>query len=94
MFEGMSIAEVCRELGVNWQAFNDYRLKYPEFSLAIKNGEFASRGWWEGEGRKNIDNKEFNSGLWYMNMKNRFGWRDKPEEEPDRPAFDGREYVE
>lgn len=36
-----------------------------------------SEAWWEEHGRLNLHNREFNSVLWYMNMKNRFGWRDR-----------------
>lgn len=48
----------------------------PELIDIVEQGRVLSRAWWEEHGRMNLYNKEFNSTLWYMNMKNRFGWAD------------------
>lgn len=54
-----------------------------EFSKTIKQGKALSEAWWHSMGRCNlmVDNEgpKLNATLWYMNMKNRFGWADKQE---------------
>lgn len=56
-----------------------YRLieEEPIFSRTIKDCSRFCRQWWEKNGRENLKDKDFSATLWYMNMKNRFGWRDK-----------------
>jgi len=79
MLEGASIEEVCWHLRRRKQVVYEWMEKFPEFGDAIKAGKDFGQGWWMNQGRTNIANKDFNSTLWYMNMKNRFGWRDKQE---------------
>ena len=77
--EGASEVEIRGLLNICNDTF--YRLIEEDavFSETIKKARENCRIWWEQKGRKNLENKEFSSTLWYMNMKNRFGWADKQE---------------
>ena len=59
--------------------WNRWMKDYEEFSVTIKKGRMLSESWWNKSGRKNLKEKDFSYTGWYMNMKNRFGWRDKQE---------------
>lgn len=80
LFEGASLHEVGWHLRRSMQTIYEWMEKFPEFGEAVKTGRDGSKGWWEREGRLALRDKEFNSTLWYMNMKNRHGYRDKTEE--------------
>ena len=76
---GAAIKELPFYLDVCLDTINEWRKVHPQFSAAIKTGQSYSEAVWMIQGRENIPNKEFNSTLWYMNMKNRFGWKDNKE---------------
>jgi len=50
-----------------------------EFFEVVKKAEKLCQGWWMEVGRKSLKRKNFHDALWYMNMKNRFGWKDRSE---------------
>lgn len=81
MSAGASKVEVAAELGINRDTLNEWCKSNPEFSGAIKKGEYLSQGWWERQGRMSLKDREFNATLWIMNVKNRFreDWSDKTE---------------
>lgn len=80
--EGASDVEVKAQIW-RWRgSFSDdlwYRWIREEaaFSGTIKKGQQLEKAWWQNQGRTNMKDPKFNSTLWYMNMKNRFGWADK-----------------
>ena len=81
MSEGASIVEVSQELKITRDLLYRFIKDYPEFSDTIKRGKEASEAWWTRTGRRNLENPKFSYTGWYMNMKNRFGWKDKQEVE-------------
>lgn len=80
MEEGASIEEIKAEFRI-WDAtYRRMYQNYPEFAAVIEQGKLLSKAWWMRTGRTQLFNKDFSATLWYMNMKNRFGWTDKQEQ--------------
>lgn len=79
MYNGASKVECARELGIAMSTFDVWQNENEQFKEAVKIGTSFSQGWWESEGRLSLRDKDFNYTGWYMNMKNRFGWKDKHE---------------
>jgi len=81
MSEGASKTEVCAEIGITRETFNQWtnpesQYYKPSLSDALKIGVELSKAWWLKSGRTNLENKDFSYTGWYMNMKNRFKWSD------------------
>lgn len=83
MRDGKSLAEFAAHINVARDTVNEWANVHPEFSAAKKHAIELSEAWWTSQGRIALREREFNHVLWYMNMKNRFGWRDKQEIEMD-----------
>jgi len=77
--EGASIVELANELNISRDTFYEIGKREPIFSDTVKRCKALSEAWWERQGRTQLQNKDFSYTGWYMNMKNRFGWRDKSE---------------
>jgi len=94
--EGASDVEIK---GLIWQKHgsfsNDlwdrFMIEEPIFSETIKMGRLLSEVWWQKDGRTSLRDKDFNYTGWYMNMKNRFGWKDRQDttsgDEPIKPTI-------
>lgn len=77
MTMGASKIEVCAVLGISADTLYDWCDKQsdrykPEFSRAIEHGVLLAQAWWERQGRENLINTKFNTGLWSKNMVCRF----------------------
>lgn len=79
MYEGKSIKQIARLLKVSRQWLHELMLGDSKLNDTIQLGKEYAEAWWEEQGQANLWNKEFNHQLFYMNMKNRFGWKDKNE---------------
>lgn len=77
--QGASIEEIGLELDVGYSTIYEWMRDHEDFAEAIKKGREFSKAWWVKNGRTELHSGTFNSTLWYMNMKNRFGWADKQE---------------
>jgi hypothetical protein len=77
MEQGASLEEVKAHFGISNDLHTRWMKDEKEYSETIKRGVELSHAWWLLKGRKNLENKEFSATLWYMNMKNRFNWKDR-----------------
>jgi len=76
--DGESLAEVCADIGICFDAYKRAKELSPLFAEADKKGRMLSEAWWTRLGRAGaIGQKPIQPATWCFNMKNRFGWRDK-----------------
>ena len=74
------IAEKMEDtVSCTWGLWDRWLVEEEEFSKTVKKGRLLCETWWQSKGRKSLNDNTFSSTLWYMNMKNRFGWKDKNE---------------
>lgn len=82
--QGMGVVEMCAEIGISRETFNEWRKSNKAFSDTVKEALAYSQAWWEKLGRDgSMGEKQINATTWIFNMKNRFrdDWRDKQEVE-------------
>lgn len=76
--QGGSDVEVRVALDISTDLWDRFKKEIEEFSETVKKGQDLCEAWWLERGRQ-LENRQFNAVLWYMNMKNRFNWKDKSE---------------
>lgn len=81
MAEGYSKEALAGKLGIAKSRLYVWMEEKQEFRDAINAGEAMSQSWWEDRGRDACVDGNFNATVWAMNMKNRFGWRDRVDHE-------------
>jgi hypothetical protein len=77
--QGASDAEVAASQNVTIKSYYKEIENSAAFAQLVEMGRTLSQAFWEGQARKNITNKQFNTPLWAFYMKNKFGWADKSE---------------
>ena len=77
MSEGATLREIKAHFAISNDLHERWMKDEEEYSETIKGGIQMAEAWWLKQGRINLQNKEFSPVLWYMNMKNRFGWKDR-----------------
>lgn len=84
--DGASLAEVCVNLGTVKDTYYEVCKISTKFFDADKKGRQKSEVWWEHLGRLGAAGKVgIQPAVWCFNMKNRFGWRDKIDQQVSGP---------
>lgn len=87
MANGLSFETFGYSIGVSRDCVFEWAKTHPEFSDAKALAKDASFAFWEKLGVKGVWNggkgePTLNSPIYIFTMKNRFGWRDQPKEDP------------
>lgn len=95
MEDGLSFEAFAGVIGVCEKTLYNWAKAHPEFLQSKKLGKAKSLKFWEEQGVKGLYNetikdgdgmtitRSINATVWIFNMKNRFGWRDKPKDEEE-----------
>jgi hypothetical protein len=74
---GAADVEIARILEMTESQFYDTEAENQAFATFVAKGRTLAKAFWYELSRKNVKNKEFNTPLYVINMKNRYGWADK-----------------
>lgn len=77
--EGRSDMAVCNKLGIQRRTFDKHYRDSEKFRDLVEYGRACAESWWEEEARANINNKNFNTGLFKAYMGKHYGWGSKNE---------------
>ena len=77
--EGATDVEVMKELKWTEKQFSEYYTTSEGFKALVDFGRLSAKAWWMQKGRKNLENRSFNTPLYAIYMKNNFGWSEKQE---------------
>ena len=86
--DGASDVELRAELDISEDLWYRWMDEEPEFSQTVKKARMFCQIWWERQGRKMTTGEaQGNATTWIFNMKNRFRWTDRVEQ--DNLSSDG-----
>lgn len=77
--QGYSDSEVAAEMKITVKEYYTQINENAVFAKLVEFGRTLSMAFWEGQARKNLTNKSFNSSLYSFYMKNKYGWAEKVE---------------
>lgn len=74
---GGTMQEMAALLKISQWQFKHLVGRDEYFEAVVITAEELAEAWWLKNGRTNLTNKQFHPSLYYMNMKNRYGWKDR-----------------
>ncbi len=70
--QGKSRAEIASALDCSRNTMARWEQQHPEFRDALQRAKDEELAWWEGEARKGLRDKNFNSAIWAKSVSGRF----------------------
>lgn len=77
--QGWSPSEIASEFGVGLSTLRGWSETFEDFYIAMDIGKGAYESWWLKEGKRNLDNRNYNTGLFKFLTANTLGFSDKME---------------
>ena len=77
--EGKSEVEIAAEFGVGVGTVRGWSEKFKDFNTAYEIGQAMHEAWWLQEGKDNLDNRGYNTGMFKYITGNKLGWSEKHE---------------
>jgi len=76
---GYSDVEIASEFGVAVKTMQHWAEQFADFAMAFEIGKNACEAWWLQEAKRNLDNRNYNTGLFKFITSNKLGFSEKTE---------------